>query len=203
MSATFQFAESNGAGETVTDGISNVNFGSIDAPNITPASYPIPAGNNSYEKWVRGKFSGSYTAISNLRFWKSAGVYVTGEDIKAAANATFSTPVQTTSSIATVTVPTVEGSALNPSAPGASPSYSGYVTLQLQTTGSTPPGNANTKTFMLKLLLHNKIQQLLLLVATLIEYMSISVKLLFIGQYRGNLLLQRVRRDYTTYILMG
>jgi len=150
MAATFQWSESNGAGETVTDGISNANMGSTDAPNITPASYPVAAGSNSYEKWLRGKFSGSYTSISNLRFWKSAGAYVTGEAIKAAVNATYQTPVQTTSTIATADVPTVEGSALAPTAPGASPSYSGYITMQLQTTGSTPPGNVNSKTFTLK-----------------------------------------------------
>ena len=150
MSATFAWSESNGAGPTVTDGISNVNFGSNDSANLVPATYPIAAGANSFEKWVRGKFSGSYTSVANLRFWKSAGSYVTGEDIKAAVNASFAQPVSTTSAVATVTVPTVEGSALAPTAPGAAPDYSGYVTMQLQTTVSTPPGAVNQKTFTLK-----------------------------------------------------
>jgi hypothetical protein len=150
MAASFSWSESNGGGETPTDGISNVNFGSTDAPNIVPASYPISAGSNSYEKWIRGKFSGSYTSIVNLRFWASTLSYVVGEQIKAAVNAAYVQPVQTTSTIATVNVPTVEGSALNPTAPGASPSYSAYITMQLQTTGSTPPGAVNTKTFTLK-----------------------------------------------------
>lgn len=150
MSATFAWSESNGAGETPTDSISNVNFGSVDTPNIVPATNPIAAGNNSFEKWIRGKFSGSYTSIANLRFWKSVGAYVTGEAIKAAVNATYATPTASTSAVATVDVPVVEGSALAPTAPGASPSYSAYITLQLQTTGSTPPGAVNTKTFNLK-----------------------------------------------------
>jgi len=150
LAATFQWSESNGAGETVTDGISNLNFGSIDTPNITPSANPIPAGNNSFEKWARGRFSGTFTSVANLRFWKSAGAYVTGEDIKATVNETYATPTDSASSVATVTVPTVEGSALVPDAPVINPGYSGYITMQLQTTGSTPPGAVNQKTFTLK-----------------------------------------------------
>lgn len=150
MVASFEWSESNGAGETVTDGISNLNFGNTDAPNIVPASNPITAGNNSYEKWVRGHYTGTYNSVSNLKLYKSAGAYVTGEDIKAAVNAAYATPVATTSAVATVTVPTTLGTALVPNSPGASPSYSGYIIAQLQTTVSTPPGNVNQKTFTLQ-----------------------------------------------------
>ena len=150
MAATFEWSESNGAGETVTNSISNINYGSVDSPNITPASNPIAAGDNSFEKWNRGRFSGTYTSITNLRFWKSAGAFVTGEDIKAAVNATYATPTASTSIVATVTIPTTEGTALAPSNPGASPDFSGYITTQMNTTISTPPGSVNTKTFTLK-----------------------------------------------------
>ena len=147
MAATFQWSETNGAGATVTDGITNLNYGSADAVNLVPASNTIAAGNNSYEKYNRGKFSGTYTSVSNLRFWKSSGAYVTGEGIDAIANASYTTPVATTSTVATAAVPTVEGSALAPTSPGASPSYSGYLVSQLQTTGSTPAGAVNQKVF--------------------------------------------------------
>lgn len=150
MTATFDFSESNGAGETVTNSISNVNYGNTDTPNITPASFPITAGNNSFEKWIRGHFSGTYTSISNLKFWKSSGAYVTGETIKAAVNTAYATPTASTSSVATVNVPTTSGTALVPTSPGASPSYSGYIISQLQTTGSTPPGFVNQKEFTLQ-----------------------------------------------------
>ena len=150
MSATFGWSETNTVSVTVTDSLSNVNFGNADAPNLTPASNPIAAGQNSFEKWLRGKFSGSFTSIANLRFWMSAGSYVTGEAIKAAVNASYATPVSTTSAVATVAVPTSEGSALNPTAPSTNPDYSGYITMQLQTTVSTPPGAVNQKTFTLK-----------------------------------------------------
>ncbi len=150
MAATFEFRESNGVGETVTNGISNANFGSVDSPNITPATNPVAAGDNSFEKWIRGYFSGSFTSVANLRFWKSAGAYVTGEDIKASVDDSYATPVATTSILATVTIPTVEGSALAPAAPSVNPDYSGYMTTQLQTTVATPPGAVNQKTFTLK-----------------------------------------------------
>lgn len=150
MAATFEFSESNGAGQVVTTPISNANFGSVDAPNIVPATDPITAGNNSFEKWVRGRFSGTFTTIANLRFFKSAGAFVTGEVLKAAANAAFATPVDTTSVVATVDVPTTEGGALLPVAPAGNPDFSGYITMQLQTTVSTPPGPVNQKTFTLK-----------------------------------------------------
>ena len=150
MAATFGFSETNTVSVTVTDAISNVNFGNVDSPNLTPASNPIAAGQNSFEKWVRGKFSGTFTSIANLRFWKSAGSLVTGEAIKAAVNASFATPVSTTLSVATVDVPIVEGSALAPTAPATNPDYSGYITMQLQTTVATPPGAVNQKTFTLK-----------------------------------------------------
>ena len=150
MAATFEFSESNGAGETITTPITNANFGSVDSPNIVPVSDPITAGTNSFEKWMRGRFSGTFTSIANLRFFKSGGAFVTGEDVKAAVNATFATPVATASIVATVTVPITEGTALVPTAPGSSPSFSGYITMQLTTTVSTPPGAVNQKTFTLK-----------------------------------------------------
>lgn len=153
MAATFQWSESNGAGETVTDGVSNYNFGTTDAAELTPASYPIVAGANAYEKYIRAKFSGTFTEISNMKFWKSAGAYKTGEAIKAAANQTYSAPTNSTSVIATSDIPTTEGTALSiQSTEGDTskitvPGYTKYMVMQMQTTGSTPAGAVNTKTF--------------------------------------------------------
>ena len=153
MAATFQWSESNGVGETVTDGISNLNFGDTDAVNLVTTSFPIVAGDNGYEKYLRAKFSGTFTEISNMKLWKSAGAYVTGEAIKAAANQAYIQPVKTTSAIATVDIPIVEGSALSIEESGGvtglitAPGYTKYIALQLQTTVSTPAGAVNTKTF--------------------------------------------------------
>ena len=153
MSATFAFSESNGVGELVTDSITNVNFGNNDSANLTTTSYPIVAGNNSYEKYLRVKFGGVFAQISNVKFWKSAGFYKTGEQIMAAANQAYVQPVNTTSAVAISLIPDVIGSALAIQSTEGGPTlftvagYSKYLTLQTQTTSSTPAGAVNTKTF--------------------------------------------------------
>lgn len=158
MSATFHWYESNGAGEVETADISNVNFGSTDAPNLVPATYPITRNQNSFSKYIRAKFTGTYTVISSILFWKSAGTLKTGETIKASANAVYATPSQT--STGDSDVPTTEGAALAiESAEGETTivygasgvsGYTGYIRLQLQTTGSTPSGAVNQKTFTMQ-----------------------------------------------------
>ncbi len=150
MAAVFEHSESNGAGEVVTNGILNLNFGSLDSPNLASPNNRVVAGDDSFEKWYRGRFSGTYTTIDNLRFWKSGGSLPSGVTIKAAVNAAFATPTDSTSIVATVDVPTTEGTALAPSNPGASPSFSGYVTLQLQANIGATPGAVGTQTFTLK-----------------------------------------------------
>jgi len=151
MAATFKWVQTTGdaASPTNTD-ITYINFGNVDQANIaTPSDHPITAGENSYEVWIRGHWEG-YTSISNLKFWKSAGDYKTSEVIKAAVNASYATPTDATSSIATANIPTSEASALVPDSPGASPDYSGYIIMQLQTGQDTPAGAVNQKTFTLK-----------------------------------------------------
>ncbi len=150
MPSIFEFSESNSAGETVTNGILNVNFGNLDSPNLSTPNNRVVAGLNSFEKWFRGHFTGTYTTIDNLKFWKSAGSLGTGVSIKAAVNAAFATPTDSTSVVATANVPTVVGSALVPTSPGASPSYDGYIIMQLQTTGAASPGSIGTQTFSLR-----------------------------------------------------
>lgn len=86
--ATVQLSETNGTsvnsgpdyGGTTTDGITNINFGSADSPNLIPGSAPIIIGNYSFIKWLRVHVSslGTSTTITNLRLYKSAGTFVTG-----------------------------------------------------------------------------------------------------------------------------
>jgi len=154
MAAVYEWSESNGVGQVITDSISNLNFGSNDSVNIVPATYPIDAGNNSFEKLIRAKFSGvTFTSISNMKFWKSAGGYKVGESIKAIANQAYVQPVVTTSILAVSSVPESEGTALSIQEAGgvtgiiSAPGYTKYLVLQLQTTGSTPAGAVNQKTF--------------------------------------------------------
>lgn len=157
MSATHQWSESNGSGEVVTDGIANINMGDNDSTGLIPANYPVAAGNNAYEKYIRAKFSGVFTEISNMKFWKSGGDLKTGEVIKAAANQVYVQPVKTTSIVATSNIPIIISSALvilsdigNTTIIGTDTGYTGYIVIQLQTTISTPGGSLNQKTLSMQ-----------------------------------------------------
>jgi len=150
MAAMFEYSESNTVSETPTDGIANLNFGSNDSPDLSPSTYPIVVTESSFEKYIRAKFSSTFTEISNMKFWMSAGVLVAGETIKAAENVAFVTPSATTN--ADSAVPITEGAALVIQAAGGgstivAPGYTKYIRLQLDTTGSTPSGAVNQKTF--------------------------------------------------------
>jgi len=156
MSAELHFCESNGALPGVeTADISNINFGNIDAPNIVPESNQLRRGQNSYSKYIRIKFTGTWTQISLMKFWKSSGEYKTGESIKAGANKTYATPSQVDTGDSDV--PTTEGTALDiESAEGETTidygvsgvsGYTAYIRLQTQSTISTPTGAVNQKTF--------------------------------------------------------
>jgi hypothetical protein len=149
MPATHQFSESN-TSEVVTDGIANLNFGSNDSYELNTTTYPIPRGTASFEKYLRCKFSGTFTEISNIKYWRSDVLgYKTGETLKAAANVAFATPSATPN--ADSDIPLSEGTSLAiQSAAGTStitaPGYTKYIRNQLQTTGSTPSGVVFQKT---------------------------------------------------------
>jgi hypothetical protein len=155
MSATFQFCESNLAGEVVTDGITNLNFGGEDSVNLNVSNHPIVRGQSSFEKYIRAKFSSTFTEISNMLFWKSAGALVTGEVIKAATNQAFATPSVTangdsavpTTSATALTLQSAEGAATILTIISGISGYTKYVRLQTDSTVSTPTGSANQKTF--------------------------------------------------------
>ena len=158
MAADFVFSESNGVGEVVSDDIANINFGSVDASALVPATYPITRGNNSFTKYLRGKFTGSFTEISNILFWKSAGAYKTEENIDAEANAIYATP--TAVDMAGTTIPITSGTALAiESFEGAATivsggsgvsGYTGYIKMQTQTTSNTESGAVNSKTLTMQ-----------------------------------------------------
>jgi len=70
--ATFDWEEDNGAatgspakGTTRTTGRTEVNWKNIDDSTTAYTSNPISAGSNSFEKWIFGKFSGTYNTILN------------------------------------------------------------------------------------------------------------------------------------------
>jgi len=157
MVATFAWSETYGA-STTTGTPTNLNFGSTSAIDLTPSTYPITAGTNSYEKWVRGDWSGSFTRIDNVQFWKSAGAYVTGEGIDwdGDGNTSYTVATTATSSIATTPVPTADPGTANVSIGGAltgsltATGFSDYVVMQMQITSTASAGPVNQKTFTLQ-----------------------------------------------------
>ena len=153
MAATVEWCEYNGAAGSETVGISNVNFGSTDAPNIDPSQYPIRRGTNSFDKWLKIKFSGDFNKVYNFKLWRSdgaggsgpampTGIAMVGE-VGYAEDLTYTQPG--TSSIGDYDVPNTEAGAflVGPSEGLTGAGYTYYMHLQLKTqetasTGSTP-----------------------------------------------------------------
>jgi len=162
VEATVELCESNTGGETITHNITNMNYGDDDSPNLTPATYPIKAGENSFEKWLRLHVTamGDSNAIDNIQIWKSAGAYVTGEGIQtnlktsAYTAETYAAPSKTT--YTDQVMPTADPAAANLGIAGSlsgqitAIGYSDYWRSQLQTTVSTPAGDVNQKTFTIQ-----------------------------------------------------
>jgi hypothetical protein len=71
MAATIEIDESNGVTETVTHGISNTNYGSVDSPGLDAQANPIDTGTNSFEKWQRWHvvLLGGSSAIQGFKFY--------------------------------------------------------------------------------------------------------------------------------------
>jgi hypothetical protein len=100
-----QTAIKAGAGQVGISGsypIKNLNFGAVDSTNVVPAYYPIPAGSNSYAKYFKLQFSGSFTTIGNIKLWMSNGLLKTGESILFSGNVAKGTTISpSTTSILT------------------------------------------------------------------------------------------------------
>lgn len=157
MVSTFEFHEANGAAPGSLGSVGNLNMGNTDSKELTPADNPITAGQNSFEKWFAGSWSGTFTKIDNVQFWLSAGSFGTGESIDWSGEETlYVQPTDSTSTVATTSVPTSDPGTANVSV-GSSLSgsleaegRSDYVVMQYQTTASANPGPTNQKTFTIQ-----------------------------------------------------
>lgn len=164
MAATVEISETNGtAPGTVTDGVSNINFGSADSPNLVAANNAIVAGQNSYEKWERFHVTamGGSTKIDNLRvYWPGGafpigtGTYVkTNTKTSGYSSATYATPVTTASTVATVNLATAEPGSANLGIAGSltgsfsAAGYSDYGVFQVQTNAADTAGSSITIRF--------------------------------------------------------
>ena len=143
MSATFQWWGEYGTSGSSTTGDLGVsgnlfNFKTSDSLAVPSdyTSYPITAGNNSYEIWVKGHFSGTFAKVQNAKFWKSAGGPDTGISLKWEGITTaYATPTTASSTVATADVPTAAPGSANVSFGGSlagsitAEGYTDYVTL--------------------------------------------------------------------------
>ncbi len=162
MPATFAWAQTVGAPPGTTTNLGSTgnlaNFKNIDSVGTSDyATHPIPAGNNSYEVWLQGYFSGTFNAIYDLRFWMSTDFSPnTGLTVKSnMTQQSFAQPTNATSSIATSTIGTSDPGAANVSIGGSlnssltSSGYTDYIVMQLQTTTAAAAGDTSLATFSL------------------------------------------------------
>jgi len=161
MAATFTWAQSNGvtSAEASTDlGISGNLFNFKRADDATAANYssnPITAGQNSYEVYLRGKFTGTFNTIDNVQFWKSTDFSpATGLAVKwdPTTPSAYATPV-TGVSRAVSGIPSGDPGTANVRCRGGLASglvasgYTDYLVLQLATTSAAPAGDTSLAIF--------------------------------------------------------
>lgn len=89
MAATFEFNRDTGAatsnpnkGTTRTTAVTDTNWKSTDTYGTAYSAAPITAGNNSFEIWNFGKFSGSYNSILTGLFAHTATAFGAGLTLK-------------------------------------------------------------------------------------------------------------------------
>jgi hypothetical protein len=164
MAASYQWSANYGAspGTLLDLGASGNLFNFKNYDNLTTpsnyTSYPVTAGNNSYEVWLRAHFTGTFTTISNLQFWKSDSNTDTGISIKwdGSGNTVYATPINTTSTVATTSMPTSDPGTANVSIAGSlggslsAAGYSDYAVMQLQTTVAAAAGDSSTYSFTMQ-----------------------------------------------------
>jgi len=168
MAVIVTWVEFNGTDAASGNGTAlatNLNFGSIDSADVVPASHPIAAGSNSYVKYWKAQWSGSFTSITNVKLYKSAGNFVSGESLKFSGNYTKSgSPTPTGISVPNILVslpgsnnvclPNCTNGTLSQADYESSPGYasgarSSTMVFQLQTTSGIEAGAVSQKTMSL------------------------------------------------------
>lgn len=158
MAATVEIDEANGAGETLTHNITNTNMGSTDTVNLDPVANPVVPGNNTYEKWQKIHVTGmgGSSAIDNLKIWRTSALGGSATHLTNARESTYggaetyATPVATSSSVATQTMPTTEPTGANLGIAGSLSGQltaigsSDYLVHQVQTNGADTAGSTST-----------------------------------------------------------
>jgi hypothetical protein len=172
MAASFTFSESYGASSgadnahislLATDAASGAD--DTTAANANPVVIPASSYAYSFERWIRGHWSGSFTSITALKMWRYAGTLTGSIKIKALVKTsvatTYAAPITTTSTFAGTTgnegtttndlayaaSTTAPGGALSPAFNAASlgtpaqTNSSDYIVMQLVIPSGSASGN--------------------------------------------------------------
>lgn len=179
MAATFAFDIDYGTqtgsptrGTSQATGISTNNWMNNGDPTQTYSSFPITAGNNSFDRWLFGHFSGTYNQILSGLFAHTSTAFGTGLTLKGTPACTgdgdrllYTTPSATANANLTTDMTTAVAigsgvavffSATGPYATGkassttANPAYTNYLTTQLQTSSSAAAGDTANVTLTLE-----------------------------------------------------
>lgn len=178
MAATFEFERDTGTqtgsptkGTTRTAAVTDTNWKNTDTYATAYSSAPITAGNNSYEIWNFGHFSGSFNQILAGLFAHTSTAFGTGLTLKGCPACTttsglaYTTPSATTNSSLTVDMTTAISigsgvavffggtgpeAATMAASQATNPCYTNFLTTQLQTTTSAAAGDTATVTLTLQ-----------------------------------------------------
>ena len=172
MAATFQWREDYGtqtgspaSGTSEWAPATNVNWSSNADPTTTYSANPITAGNNSYERYQWGAFSGTYNQILNGLWAHTAGTLGANLTLVGKVTSTYTTPVTTamtgstdmTSAIAIGSGQTVLFStngnpetATPTASTTANPTATQFLATQLQVGASAAAGDTATVTLTLR-----------------------------------------------------
>lgn len=163
MAATVEIDEANGAGETLTHGITNSNMGSSDAANVDTTANPITPGNRSFIKYQKIHVTAFSTTskINNLKVWRT-GSLGTGGTHTHLTNArttsyggalTYATPTASAVTGVDQTMPTSEPASANLGIGGSltgeltATGSSDYLGHQLTTDSSAVAGSSSTMNY--------------------------------------------------------
>lgn len=155
MAATLVLAVSNGAGPTVTDSVTGIDFESADNATNTLANRqanPITVGTNSYEKWVRLKITATpQNYVQSFKVWFNStvdtsttlfftGAYVTYQQGTTAASTVAATNATTYTAGNKAVWDNTQYTAANTG------SYTKYLVMQLAVGADCGPGNWTQQT---------------------------------------------------------
>lgn len=162
MAATVTISESNGAGETVTNDITNSNMGSSDTVNLVTADDPITPGTRSFAKYQRFRVSnmGGDSSVKELKVWRTGSLSGSDTHVTNARTstyggaATYATPSASAVSGADQAMPTSEPGTPNLGIGGSltgeittATNYSDYLIHQLVIDSGTTAGASTTMNY--------------------------------------------------------